>query len=105
MLVVVFWSHGAYSYRGLATSNCIIVATYKEMNGTDLTTILPHIPLPCSSLVSWRLAFYCFDVVVSFSAMGKQCRFKDEEDCYLTFAYRTGTGGELEISTQKNKGE
>ena len=36
--------------------------------------------------------------------MGKQCRFLDEEDCYLTFAYTEGPDGQLKIFTQKNKG-
>lgn len=35
--------------------------------------------------------------------MGKQCRFLDEEDCYLTFAYTEGPDGQLKIFTQKNK--
>ncbi|KAM7451541.1 Integrin beta-1 [Porites harrisoni] len=35
--------------------------------------------------------------------MGKQCRFLDEEDCYLTFAYTEGPDDQLKIFTQKNK--
>ena len=44
--------------------------------------------------------FSCFDLL----DMGKQCRFLDEEDCYLTFAYTEGPDGQLKIFTQKNKG-
>lgn len=36
--------------------------------------------------------------------MGKQCRFLDEDDCYFGFAYTVKADGQLEISTQKNKG-
>jgi len=36
-------------------------------------------------------------------AMGKQCRFLDEDDCYFGFAYTVKADGQLEISTQKNK--
>lgn len=45
-----------------------------------------------------------FFYLLSILAMGKQCRFQDEEDCYLTFAYRTEPDGQLLISTQKSKG-
>jgi len=36
-------------------------------------------------------------------AMGKQCRFKDEEDCYLTFAYTTEADAKVLISALKTK--
>lgn len=35
--------------------------------------------------------------------MGKQCRFLDEEDCYLTFAYTEEPDGQLKIFTQEKK--
>lgn len=46
------------------------------------------------------ISFCCFYLL----DMGKQCRFLDEEDCYLTFAYTEGPDGQLKIFTQKNKG-
>ena len=51
----------------------------------------------------------CFYILISFCCfylldMGKQCRFLDEEDCYLTFAYTEGPDDQLKIFTQKNKG-
>lgn len=55
------------------------------------------------SLLMWAkqfIYFSCFDLL----DMGKQCRFLDEEDCYLTFAYTEGPDGQLKIFTQKNKG-
>lgn len=37
------------------------------------------------------------------SDMGKQCRFRDEDDCYFGFAYTVRADGQLEIYTQRNK--
>ncbi|PFX28360.1 Integrin beta-1 [Stylophora pistillata] len=37
------------------------------------------------------------------SEMGKQCRFRDEDDCYFGFAYTIRADGQLEIYTQRTK--
>lgn len=48
---------------------------------------------------------YHYDLNLIFPPdMGKQCRFRDEDDCYFGFAYTVRADGQLEIYTQRNKG-